>query len=207
MWNDVESGVERNTNEIRTNNSIVHIWIGNVLALTWDIILQAPLVVGSSLILITIVKTFLQGTKYTQITWLPLAKTLSAFWGDVLSWKGTSVCCALWDNSRPLVLNQIHEHPQHVSNPNYKPFSSRMHSCSLLQALTTVGWSTNTMCDSSSSSSMPPYFSFLTLDLILPPSLFLLKFTLQDLGPLSMAFVLHAAKLMPLWWVLSFATT
>jgi hypothetical protein len=55
-------------------------------------------------------------------------------------------------------------------------FSSQMHSCALLQALTTVGWSTNTMCDSSSS--MPPYFSFLTLDLILPPSLFLLKFYL-----------------------------
>ncbi len=139
---------------------------------------------------------------YTQITWLPLAKTLSAFWGDVLSWESTSVCCALWDNSRPLVLNHIHEHPQHASNPNYKPFlheCTHVHSCKPLQLL---GWSTNTMCDSSSS--MPPYFSFLTLDLILPPSLFLLKFTLQDLGTLSMAFVLHAAKSMPLWWVLCF---
>jgi hypothetical protein len=36
-------------------------------------------------------QNFLQGTTYTQITWLPLAKTLSAFWGDVLSWKQQNV--------------------------------------------------------------------------------------------------------------------
>lgn len=58
------------------------------------------------------------------------------FGGDVLSWESTSVCCALWDNSRPLVFNHIHGHPQQVCNPNYKPFlheCTHVHSCKPLQ--------------------------------------------------------------------------
>ncbi len=39
MRKGVESRVERNTNETRTHTSLVHIWIGNVLAFTWDVIL------------------------------------------------------------------------------------------------------------------------------------------------------------------------
>jgi hypothetical protein len=49
------------------------------------------------------------------------------------------------------------------------------------------------MCDSSSS--MPPYFSFLTLDLILPPSLFMLKFYLARFRSTLHGFNLACSKI------------